>query len=146
MVIPSKEIASAVPILSPGIVCWNASSHAFHDPCHICSSVCQIDNLRPSSKMFVRKYASTRAFQIPIKLGVVKAHALIDTGAQCSVLSSGLVKHAFDKQSLQLLICGKNKVADGAVVNAHGPVVVMMESTFHEHMIECILATMLTRQ
>uniref|UniRef100_A0A915I6R0 Peptidase A2 domain-containing protein n=1 Tax=Romanomermis culicivorax TaxID=13658 RepID=A0A915I6R0_ROMCU len=31
--------------------------------------------------MFVRKYTSTRAFQIPIKLGVVKAQALIDTGA-----------------------------------------------------------------
>uniref|UniRef100_A0A915L5G8 Peptidase A2 domain-containing protein n=1 Tax=Romanomermis culicivorax TaxID=13658 RepID=A0A915L5G8_ROMCU len=97
MVIPSKEIASSTPIMSPGI----------------------IDNLTPSSKIFVRKYVSTRAFQIPIKLGAIKAHALIDTGAQCSLLSSGLVKCAFDKQSLQLPICGKIKVADGAVVNAH---------------------------
>uniref|UniRef100_A0A915I090 Peptidase A2 domain-containing protein n=1 Tax=Romanomermis culicivorax TaxID=13658 RepID=A0A915I090_ROMCU len=139
MVIPSKEIASAAPIVSPGIVCWNATSRAFQDPCHIRSSVCQIDNLTLSSKTFVRKYASTRAFQIPIKLRAIKAHALIDTGAQCSVLSSGLVKCAFNKQSLQLPICGKIKVADGAVVNAHGPVVVTMESTFGEHMIKCLI-------
>uniref|UniRef100_A0A915KEU9 Uncharacterized protein n=1 Tax=Romanomermis culicivorax TaxID=13658 RepID=A0A915KEU9_ROMCU len=46
----------------------------------------------------------------------------------------GLVKRAFDKQSLQLPICGKIKVADGAVVNPHGPVVVTMESVFGEHM------------
>uniref|UniRef100_A0A915KTX2 Uncharacterized protein n=1 Tax=Romanomermis culicivorax TaxID=13658 RepID=A0A915KTX2_ROMCU len=57
MVIPSKEIASAAPILSPGIVCWNATGHAFPDPCHIHLSVCQIDNLMPSSKTFVRKYS-----------------------------------------------------------------------------------------
>uniref|UniRef100_A0A915J9U3 Aspartic peptidase DDI1-type domain-containing protein n=1 Tax=Romanomermis culicivorax TaxID=13658 RepID=A0A915J9U3_ROMCU len=88
---------------------------------------------------FVRKYAYTRAFQIPIKLGAVKAHTLIDTSAQCSVLSSGLVKHAFDKISLQLPICGKIKVADGAIVNAHGPVVVTMESAFGEHMIKCMI-------
>uniref|UniRef100_A0A915JUN0 Uncharacterized protein n=1 Tax=Romanomermis culicivorax TaxID=13658 RepID=A0A915JUN0_ROMCU len=68
MVIPSKEIASAAPIVSPWIVCWNATSRAFQDPCHIRSFVCQIDNLTPSSKTFVRKYASMRAFQIPIKL------------------------------------------------------------------------------
>uniref|UniRef100_A0A915IVE2 Uncharacterized protein n=1 Tax=Romanomermis culicivorax TaxID=13658 RepID=A0A915IVE2_ROMCU len=49
MVIPSKEIASAAPIVSPGIVCWNATCHASHDPCHICPSICQIDNLTPSS-------------------------------------------------------------------------------------------------
>uniref|UniRef100_A0A915L6Q1 Uncharacterized protein n=1 Tax=Romanomermis culicivorax TaxID=13658 RepID=A0A915L6Q1_ROMCU len=55
MVIPSKEIASAVPIVSPGIVCWNATGCAFQDPYHIRSSVCQIDNLAPSSKSFVRK-------------------------------------------------------------------------------------------
>uniref|UniRef100_A0A915I9Y1 Peptidase A2 domain-containing protein n=1 Tax=Romanomermis culicivorax TaxID=13658 RepID=A0A915I9Y1_ROMCU len=81
MVIPSEEIVSAAPIVSPGIVCWNATGPFFNDPCHIRSSVCQIDNLTPSSKTFVHKYASTRAFQIPIKLGAVKAHALIDTGA-----------------------------------------------------------------
>uniref|UniRef100_A0A915HHG5 Peptidase A2 domain-containing protein n=1 Tax=Romanomermis culicivorax TaxID=13658 RepID=A0A915HHG5_ROMCU len=80
-----------------------------------------------------------QAFQIPIKLGAVKAHALIDTGAQCSLLSSGLVKCAFDKQSLQLPICGKIKVAHGAVVKAHGPVVVIMESAFSEHMIKCVI-------
>uniref|UniRef100_A0A915IAU4 Peptidase A2 domain-containing protein n=1 Tax=Romanomermis culicivorax TaxID=13658 RepID=A0A915IAU4_ROMCU len=93
----------------------------------------------PSSKTFVCKYASTRAFQIPFKIGAVKAHALIDTGAQCSVLSSGLVKRAFDKQSLQLPICGKIKVADGALVNAQGPVVVLMESAFGQHMIKCVI-------
>uniref|UniRef100_A0A915KLN3 Peptidase A2 domain-containing protein n=1 Tax=Romanomermis culicivorax TaxID=13658 RepID=A0A915KLN3_ROMCU len=94
----------------------------------------------PSSKMFARKYPSTRAFQIPIKIGPVKANALIDTGAQCSLLSSGLVKHAFDKQSLQLRICGKIKVVDGAIVNAHSPVVVTMESAFGEHiMIKCVI-------
>uniref|UniRef100_A0A915ITP0 Peptidase A2 domain-containing protein n=1 Tax=Romanomermis culicivorax TaxID=13658 RepID=A0A915ITP0_ROMCU len=85
MVIPSKEIASAALIISPGIVCWNATGWAFQDPCHIRSSICQIDKLTPSTKTFVHKYTSTRAFQIPIKLGAVKAHALIDTGAQCSV-------------------------------------------------------------
>uniref|UniRef100_A0A915JBH7 Peptidase A2 domain-containing protein n=1 Tax=Romanomermis culicivorax TaxID=13658 RepID=A0A915JBH7_ROMCU len=139
MVIPSKEIASTAPIMSPGIVCLNATSHAFRDSSHIRSSICQIDNLTPSSKTFVRKYASMRTFQIPIKLGAVKAHVLIHTGAECSVLSSGLVKRALDKQSLQLPICGKTEVADGAVVNAHGPVVVTMESTFGEHMIKCII-------
>uniref|UniRef100_A0A915L7B9 Uncharacterized protein n=1 Tax=Romanomermis culicivorax TaxID=13658 RepID=A0A915L7B9_ROMCU len=45
MVIPSKEIASAAPILRPRIVCWNATGCAFQDPCHIHSSVCQINNL-----------------------------------------------------------------------------------------------------
>uniref|UniRef100_A0A915JZG0 Peptidase A2 domain-containing protein n=1 Tax=Romanomermis culicivorax TaxID=13658 RepID=A0A915JZG0_ROMCU len=64
---------------------------------------------------------------------------LIDTGAQCSVLSSGLVKRASNKQSLQLPICGKIKVADGAIVNAYGPVVITMESAFGEHMIKCII-------
>uniref|UniRef100_A0A915K4C4 Uncharacterized protein n=1 Tax=Romanomermis culicivorax TaxID=13658 RepID=A0A915K4C4_ROMCU len=53
MVIPSKEIASAAPIISPGIVCWNGTTHASHNLCHICSSVCQIDNLTPPTKMFV---------------------------------------------------------------------------------------------
>uniref|UniRef100_A0A915HSL0 Peptidase A2 domain-containing protein n=1 Tax=Romanomermis culicivorax TaxID=13658 RepID=A0A915HSL0_ROMCU len=139
MIIPSKEIASVAPIVSPGIVCWNATCHASHDPCHICPSICQIDNLTPSSKTFVHKYTSRRAFQILIKLGAVKAYALIDTGAQCSVLSSGLVKRALDKQSLQLPICGKIKVTDGTVVNAHGPVVIMMESAFGEHMIKCVI-------
>uniref|UniRef100_A0A915HHX8 Uncharacterized protein n=1 Tax=Romanomermis culicivorax TaxID=13658 RepID=A0A915HHX8_ROMCU len=136
MIIPSKEIASTPPIISPGIVCWNATTQASRDPCHICLSVCQIDNLTPSTKTFVRKYASMRAFQIPIKLGIINAHALIDTNTQCFVLSSDLVKCAFDKQSLQLLICGKIKVADGAIINAHGPVVVTMESAFSEHMIK----------
>uniref|UniRef100_A0A915L7W5 Uncharacterized protein n=1 Tax=Romanomermis culicivorax TaxID=13658 RepID=A0A915L7W5_ROMCU len=139
MVIPSKEIASPALIPSPGIVCWKATGRTFQDPCHICSSVCQIDNLTPSSKTFFRKYASMRAFQIPIKLGAVKAHALINTSAQCSILSSGLAKRAFNKQSLQLPICGKIKIADGAIVNAHGPVVVTMESAFGEHMIKCVI-------
>uniref|UniRef100_A0A915L9Y7 Uncharacterized protein n=1 Tax=Romanomermis culicivorax TaxID=13658 RepID=A0A915L9Y7_ROMCU len=40
MVIPSKEIASTAPIMSPGIVCWNTTGHAFGDPCHIRSSIC----------------------------------------------------------------------------------------------------------
>uniref|UniRef100_A0A915INZ9 Peptidase A2 domain-containing protein n=1 Tax=Romanomermis culicivorax TaxID=13658 RepID=A0A915INZ9_ROMCU len=98
MVIPSKEIVSATPIVSPGIIFWNATSHASNDHCHICSSACQINNITPSSKTFICKYASTRAFKIPIKIGAVKAHTLIDTGAQCLVLSSGLVKRAFDNQ------------------------------------------------
>uniref|UniRef100_A0A915ICB2 Uncharacterized protein n=1 Tax=Romanomermis culicivorax TaxID=13658 RepID=A0A915ICB2_ROMCU len=59
MVIPSKEIASAAPIVSPRIVCWNTTGHAFRDPCHIRSSTCQIHNLTPSSKTFIGKYAST---------------------------------------------------------------------------------------
>uniref|UniRef100_A0A915JLA0 Peptidase A2 domain-containing protein n=1 Tax=Romanomermis culicivorax TaxID=13658 RepID=A0A915JLA0_ROMCU len=139
MVIPSKERASAAPIISPGMACWNATSHASHDPCHIHSSACQVDNLTPSSKIFVTKYASTKAFQIPIKIGTVKAHALINTGAQCSVLSSGLVKCTFDKQLLQLPICGKIKVADGTVVNAHSQVVITMESAFGKHMIKCVI-------
>uniref|UniRef100_A0A915K1S1 RNA-directed DNA polymerase n=1 Tax=Romanomermis culicivorax TaxID=13658 RepID=A0A915K1S1_ROMCU len=67
MVIPSKEIASATPIVSPGIVHWNGTTHTSNDLCHIRSSVCQIDNLMPSTKMFARKYVSTRTFQIPIK-------------------------------------------------------------------------------
>uniref|UniRef100_A0A915JW34 Uncharacterized protein n=1 Tax=Romanomermis culicivorax TaxID=13658 RepID=A0A915JW34_ROMCU len=49
----------------------------------------------------------------------------------------GLVKRVFDKQSLQLPICRKIKVADGALVKAHGPVVLTMESMFGEHMIKC---------
>uniref|UniRef100_A0A915K940 SipL SPOCS domain-containing protein n=1 Tax=Romanomermis culicivorax TaxID=13658 RepID=A0A915K940_ROMCU len=36
-------------------------------------------------------------------------------------------------------ICGKIKVADGAVVTAHGPVVITMESAFGEHMIKCLI-------
>uniref|UniRef100_A0A915HFZ0 Uncharacterized protein n=1 Tax=Romanomermis culicivorax TaxID=13658 RepID=A0A915HFZ0_ROMCU len=61
MVIPSKEIASAALIVSPGIVCWNATGLPFQDPCHIRSSVCQIDNLTPSSKTFVRKYQLSKS-------------------------------------------------------------------------------------
>uniref|UniRef100_A0A915JLK9 Peptidase A2 domain-containing protein n=1 Tax=Romanomermis culicivorax TaxID=13658 RepID=A0A915JLK9_ROMCU len=139
MAIPSEEIASTAPIISPGIICWNATTHAFHDPCHTHSSVCQMDNLMPSTKRFVHKYASTRAFQIPIKLGAVKVQTLMDPGAQCSVLSSGLIKLAFDKQSLQLPICGKIKVPDGTIVNAHGPVVITIEYVFGEHMIKCVI-------
>uniref|UniRef100_A0A915L3H7 Peptidase A2 domain-containing protein n=1 Tax=Romanomermis culicivorax TaxID=13658 RepID=A0A915L3H7_ROMCU len=63
----------------------------------------------------------------------------MDTGAQCSVLSSRLVKCAFDKQSHQLPICGKIKFAGGAVVNAHSTVVLTMESAFGEHMIKCVI-------
>uniref|UniRef100_A0A915KUB2 Peptidase A2 domain-containing protein n=1 Tax=Romanomermis culicivorax TaxID=13658 RepID=A0A915KUB2_ROMCU len=80
-----------------------------------------------------------RAFQIPIKLGLVKAHALIDTGAQCSVLSSCHVECALDTQSLQLPICDKIKVPHGAIINAHSPVVITMESAFREHMIKCVI-------
>uniref|UniRef100_A0A915KSW6 Uncharacterized protein n=1 Tax=Romanomermis culicivorax TaxID=13658 RepID=A0A915KSW6_ROMCU len=82
MVIPFKEIASPAPIVSPSIVCWNTTGRTFQDPCNIRSSVCQFDNLTPSTKTFVCKYASTRAFQIPIKLGALKAQALIDTETQ----------------------------------------------------------------
>uniref|UniRef100_A0A915KDG8 Uncharacterized protein n=1 Tax=Romanomermis culicivorax TaxID=13658 RepID=A0A915KDG8_ROMCU len=57
------------------------------------------------------------------------------TGGLQNYFYEGIVKPAFDKQSLQLPICGKIKVANGAVVNAHGPVVVTMESAFTEHMI-----------
>uniref|UniRef100_A0A915KNS9 Peptidase A2 domain-containing protein n=1 Tax=Romanomermis culicivorax TaxID=13658 RepID=A0A915KNS9_ROMCU len=116
---PFQRNSFAAPIVSPGIVCWNATGRAFQDPCHIRSSICQIDNLTLSSKTF--------------------AQALINTGAQCSALSSRLVKHAFDKQSHQLTICGKIKFADGAVVNSHGTVVVTMESAFGEHMIKCVI-------
>uniref|UniRef100_A0A915HS40 Peptidase A2 domain-containing protein n=1 Tax=Romanomermis culicivorax TaxID=13658 RepID=A0A915HS40_ROMCU len=63
----------------------------------------------------------------------------MDTGAQCSVLFSGLVKPAFDKQLLQLPICRKIKVADGAIITTHGPVVFTIESTFGEHMIKCVI-------
>uniref|UniRef100_A0A915JN07 Uncharacterized protein n=1 Tax=Romanomermis culicivorax TaxID=13658 RepID=A0A915JN07_ROMCU len=139
MVILSKEIVSAAPIVSPGIVCWNATGCTFQDPCLVRSSICQINNLTLSSKTLVPKYASTRASEIPIKLEAVKAHALIDISAQCSVLSSGLVKRPLDKQLLQLLICRKISVADGAVVNARGPVVVTMESAFGEHMIRWVI-------
>uniref|UniRef100_A0A915KIE2 Peptidase A2 domain-containing protein n=1 Tax=Romanomermis culicivorax TaxID=13658 RepID=A0A915KIE2_ROMCU len=92
-----------------------------------------------ASAAMILSPASKQAFQIPIKLGTIKAHALINTGAQCSVLSSGLIKCAFDKQSLQLPICGKIKVADGSHVNAHGPVVITMKSLFGEHMIKCVI-------
>uniref|UniRef100_A0A915JRB5 Peptidase A2 domain-containing protein n=1 Tax=Romanomermis culicivorax TaxID=13658 RepID=A0A915JRB5_ROMCU len=139
MITPSKEIASAAPIISPGIICWNATNHPSHDPCHICPSVCQMDNLTPSTKTFIHKYTSRRAFQYPIKLGAINAHTLMDTGAQCSVLSSGLVKCLLDKQSLQLPICGKIKVANSAILNAQGSVVVTMESAFREHMTKCLI-------
>uniref|UniRef100_A0A915IAH9 Retropepsins domain-containing protein n=1 Tax=Romanomermis culicivorax TaxID=13658 RepID=A0A915IAH9_ROMCU len=43
-----------------------------------------------------------QAFQIPIKLGTATTQALMDTGAQCFVLSSGLVKHAFDNQTEEI--------------------------------------------
>uniref|UniRef100_A0A915KPA4 Uncharacterized protein n=1 Tax=Romanomermis culicivorax TaxID=13658 RepID=A0A915KPA4_ROMCU len=68
MVMPYKEIASATLIVSPRMGC--NSSHR-RRPLHICSSLCQIDNLTPSTKMFIKKYASTRAFQIPIKIGSI---------------------------------------------------------------------------
>uniref|UniRef100_A0A915KNU4 Uncharacterized protein n=1 Tax=Romanomermis culicivorax TaxID=13658 RepID=A0A915KNU4_ROMCU len=55
------------------------------------------------------------------------------------LLSARLAKPAFDKQSLQLSICGRIKVAHSAVVNAHGPVVVTIESAFSEHMIKCVI-------
>uniref|UniRef100_A0A915HVJ8 Peptidase A2 domain-containing protein n=1 Tax=Romanomermis culicivorax TaxID=13658 RepID=A0A915HVJ8_ROMCU len=98
-----------------------------------------IDNLTPSSKTFIHKYTSRQAIPIPVKIGPIKAHALIVTGAQCSILSSGLVKGALNKQLLQLPICGKIKVTNSAVVNAHGPVVLTMESAFGEHMIKCVI-------
>uniref|UniRef100_A0A915HX82 Uncharacterized protein n=1 Tax=Romanomermis culicivorax TaxID=13658 RepID=A0A915HX82_ROMCU len=37
------------------------------------------------------------------------------------------------------IICGKIKVDDGTVINAHGPVVITMESSFGEHMIKCVI-------
>uniref|UniRef100_A0A915I1D8 Uncharacterized protein n=1 Tax=Romanomermis culicivorax TaxID=13658 RepID=A0A915I1D8_ROMCU len=57
----------------------------------------------------------------------------MDTGAECLVLSSGLIKGAFNKQSLKI------KVADGAMVTTHGPVIITMESPFGEHMIKCVI-------
>uniref|UniRef100_A0A915K0S7 Uncharacterized protein n=1 Tax=Romanomermis culicivorax TaxID=13658 RepID=A0A915K0S7_ROMCU len=92
-----------------------------------------------SMKMFVEKYASTPAFQIPVRIGSINAYALIHTGAQCLVLSSGLVKHAFDKQSLQSPICRRIEVAEGAIITAHGLVVITIESAFGEHMIKFII-------
>uniref|UniRef100_A0A915J4N0 Uncharacterized protein n=1 Tax=Romanomermis culicivorax TaxID=13658 RepID=A0A915J4N0_ROMCU len=55
------------------------------------------------------------------------------------MLFSGLLKCTFDKQSLQLPIWGKIKVSDRAIVTAHCPVVVIMESTFGKHMIKCVI-------
>uniref|UniRef100_A0A915KQZ7 Peptidase A2 domain-containing protein n=1 Tax=Romanomermis culicivorax TaxID=13658 RepID=A0A915KQZ7_ROMCU len=85
------------------------------------------------------KTSSTLASQIPIKIGSINAYSLIDTGAQRSMFSYGLIKPAFDKQLLQLPICGMIKVADRAILTAHGLVVITMESTFGEHMIKCVI-------
>uniref|UniRef100_A0A915KTD9 Uncharacterized protein n=1 Tax=Romanomermis culicivorax TaxID=13658 RepID=A0A915KTD9_ROMCU len=139
MVMMSKEMVSAMPIVSPQIVQWAPTAHMADDPCHIRPSICQINNLTPSMKMFVKKYASTRTFQIPVKIGSVNTYTLIDTDAQCSVMSSGLVKHPFDKQWLSLPIGGKIKVAHRDVVMAHGPVIIIMESAFREHVNKCII-------
>uniref|UniRef100_A0A915I1A1 Uncharacterized protein n=1 Tax=Romanomermis culicivorax TaxID=13658 RepID=A0A915I1A1_ROMCU len=65
--------------------------------------------------------------------------ALLKTSLQVFVLSSILVKRTFDKQSLQLPICRKIKVADQAIVTTHGPVIITMESAFGEHMIKCVI-------
>uniref|UniRef100_A0A915KH18 Uncharacterized protein n=1 Tax=Romanomermis culicivorax TaxID=13658 RepID=A0A915KH18_ROMCU len=92
--------------------------------------------LNAARKTCLKKYASTRTFQIPIKIGSVNTYALIDTGAQCSMLSSSWIKCAFNKQLLQLPICRKIKVPDGAVITTHGPVVITIKSAFGEHMIK----------
>uniref|UniRef100_A0A915J210 Vitellogenin n=1 Tax=Romanomermis culicivorax TaxID=13658 RepID=A0A915J210_ROMCU len=88
MVMPSKEIASALPILSPRIIWSAATAHVVDDPCHIRSSVCQIDNLTSSTKTLVKKYPLTHAFQIPVKIGSINTYALIAIGAQCRFLST----------------------------------------------------------
>uniref|UniRef100_A0A915JXE5 Uncharacterized protein n=1 Tax=Romanomermis culicivorax TaxID=13658 RepID=A0A915JXE5_ROMCU len=63
----------------------------------------------------------------------------MDTGAQCLVLSSGLVKHSLDKQLLSLLLCGKINVTDGAIIITQGPLDITMESAFSKHMIKCVI-------
>uniref|UniRef100_A0A915HWI4 Uncharacterized protein n=1 Tax=Romanomermis culicivorax TaxID=13658 RepID=A0A915HWI4_ROMCU len=71
IVMPSKGIASAMPIVSPGIVQWAATAQATDNPCHIQSSICQIGNLTPSIETIVKKQASTHAFQISVRIGSI---------------------------------------------------------------------------
>uniref|UniRef100_A0A915K7L3 Uncharacterized protein n=1 Tax=Romanomermis culicivorax TaxID=13658 RepID=A0A915K7L3_ROMCU len=55
MVIPSKEIASAPPIVSPRIICWKASGHAFPDVCHIAYNMQElIGSFKPVSRKSYR--------------------------------------------------------------------------------------------
>uniref|UniRef100_A0A915KIT4 Uncharacterized protein n=1 Tax=Romanomermis culicivorax TaxID=13658 RepID=A0A915KIT4_ROMCU len=55
------------------------------------------------------------------------------------ILSSDLIKRAFDEQMLCLPVCGKIKVADGATIIARGPVIITMGSPFNEHLVKCVV-------
>uniref|UniRef100_A0A915ICK5 Uncharacterized protein n=1 Tax=Romanomermis culicivorax TaxID=13658 RepID=A0A915ICK5_ROMCU len=66
-------------------------------------------------------------------------NALIDTVAQCSIISSGLMKHAFDNKMLTLPVCGQIRVMDSTIVRAQRLVIINMESEFNNYPIKCVV-------
>uniref|UniRef100_A0A915I4D1 RNA-directed DNA polymerase n=1 Tax=Romanomermis culicivorax TaxID=13658 RepID=A0A915I4D1_ROMCU len=84
----------------------------------------------PSSVMMTTNTQDTHALNQS-----TSATNMVSPSEEIASATQRLVKRAFNRQWLQLPICGKIKVADGAVVKAHGPVVITMEFTFGERMI-----------
>uniref|UniRef100_A0A915I4E3 Peptidase A2 domain-containing protein n=1 Tax=Romanomermis culicivorax TaxID=13658 RepID=A0A915I4E3_ROMCU len=134
---PPKTTNNAASV-APCIVGWDSVEPQGQLPWIFCSAICNVNEV-PSATQSLRKYTQTKVSHIPIKIGSVNTNALINTGAQCSVISSGLMKRAFDNKTLTLPVWGQIRVTDSAIIQAHGPVVINMESEFGNYPLKCVV-------
>uniref|UniRef100_A0A915HW82 Peptidase A2 domain-containing protein n=1 Tax=Romanomermis culicivorax TaxID=13658 RepID=A0A915HW82_ROMCU len=124
--------------IRPCIVGWDSTKPQGQLPWDFCLAICNTNEV-PSANDALRKYTRTNAFHFPVKIGSINMNALSDTGAQCSIISSSLMKHAFNKKMLTLPVCLQIKVANSAIVQAHEQVFVNMESELGNYAIQCVV-------
>uniref|UniRef100_A0A915JK47 Uncharacterized protein n=1 Tax=Romanomermis culicivorax TaxID=13658 RepID=A0A915JK47_ROMCU len=138
IVTASPKIVNLAASIVPCIVGWDSTEPQCQLPWVVPPTICNLKEV-PSATDVLIKYTQTTCFHIPIKISSIYRNALIDTNAQCSIISSGLMKGAFDNKTLTLPVCGQIKVADSAIVQAHGPLIINMESEFGNYSVKCIV-------
>uniref|UniRef100_A0A915K0A2 Peptidase A2 domain-containing protein n=1 Tax=Romanomermis culicivorax TaxID=13658 RepID=A0A915K0A2_ROMCU len=124
--------------MAPCIVGWDSTEPQGQLPWVFRPAICNINEV-PSATDALRKYTPTTTFHISIKISSINTNAIMDTGTQCSVISSSLMKHAFDNKTLTLPVCGQIRVTDSTIVQAHGPIIINMESEFSNYLVKCVV-------
>uniref|UniRef100_A0A915IRY3 Peptidase A2 domain-containing protein n=1 Tax=Romanomermis culicivorax TaxID=13658 RepID=A0A915IRY3_ROMCU len=138
MVAASPRTPNIAASVAPCIVGWDSMEPQGQLPWVFRPAICNVNEVPPATDA-LRKYTQTNAFHIPVKISSINTNALIDTGAQCSITLSGLMKHAFNNKMLTLPVCGQIRVADSTIIQAHRPVIVNIESKFSNYLVKCVV-------
>uniref|UniRef100_A0A915JBN5 Aspartic peptidase DDI1-type domain-containing protein n=1 Tax=Romanomermis culicivorax TaxID=13658 RepID=A0A915JBN5_ROMCU len=90
-------------------------------------------------KRLLENYPKMVPFHINVIIGEMATRALIDTGAQCMVMSAKLLKKALDVNYTVYLRILKVTVADGKIVHALGYVPFCMKTEFEHFPVNAIV-------